>query len=76
MLLLLPDSSPDAPEHQVNPTQHDKLDDLISILMYKQQYQQQYLGNKKAQLTQGLRATAPSFQDGRQPPSWTLSNWK
>jgi len=23
---------------------------------------------KKAQLTQGLRATAPSFQDGRQPP--------
>jgi len=32
--------------------------------------------NKKAQLTQGLRATAPSFQDGRQPPSWTLSNRK
>ena len=30
--------------------------------------------NKKAQLTQGLRATAPSFQDGRQPPSWILSN--
>jgi len=30
--------------------------------------------NKKAQLTQGLRA--PSFQDGRQPPSWTLSNRK
>jgi len=29
---------------------------------------------KKAQLTQGLRATAPSFQDGRQPPSWILSN--
>ena len=26
--------------------------------------------NKKAQLTQGLRATAPSFQDGRQLPSW------
>jgi len=25
--------------------------------------------NKKAQLTQGLRATAPSFQDGRQLPS-------
>jgi len=25
--------------------------------------------NKKAQLTQGLRVTAPSFQDGRQPPS-------
>jgi len=24
--------------------------------------------DKKAQLTQGLRATAPSFQDGRQPP--------
>jgi len=21
-----------------------------------------------------LRATAPSFQDGRQPPSWILSN--
>jgi len=33
-------------------------------------------GNKKAQLTQGLRATAPSFQDGRQPPSWILSNRK
>jgi len=32
--------------------------------------------NKKAQLTQGLRATAPSFQDGRQPPSWILSNRK
>jgi len=31
---------------------------------------------KKAQLTQGLRATAPSFQDGRQPPSWILSNRK
>jgi len=30
----------------------------------------------KAQLTQGIRATAPSFQDGRQPPSWILSNWK
>jgi len=30
--------------------------------------------NKKAQLTQGLRATAPSFQDGRQSPSWILSN--
>jgi len=30
--------------------------------------------NKKAQLTQGLRATAPSFQDGRQLPSWILSN--
>jgi len=29
--------------------------------------------NKKAQLTQGLRATAPSFQDGRQSPSWILS---
>jgi len=28
--------------------------------------------NKKAQLTQGLRATAPSFQDGRQPPFWIL----
>jgi len=27
---------------------------------------------KKAQLTQGLRATAPSFQDGCQPPSWIL----
>jgi len=26
--------------------------------------------NKKAQLTQELRATAPSFQDDRQPPSW------
>jgi len=32
--------------------------------------------NKKAQLTQGLCATAPSFQDGRQPPSWILSNRK
>jgi len=32
--------------------------------------------NKKAQLTQGLGATAPSFQDGRQPPSWILSNPK
>jgi len=32
--------------------------------------------NKKAHLTQGLRATAPSFQDGRQPPSWILSNRK
>jgi len=32
--------------------------------------------NKKAQLTQGLRATAPSFQDVRQPPSWILSNRK
>jgi len=31
---------------------------------------------KKAQLTQGLCATAPSFQDGRQPPSWILSNCK
>jgi len=31
---------------------------------------------KKAQLTKGLRTTAPSFQDGRQPPSWILSNWK
>jgi len=30
--------------------------------------------NKKAQLTQGLRATGPSFQYGRQPPSWILSN--
>ena len=30
--------------------------------------------NKEAQLTQGLRA--PSFQDGRQPPSWILSNRK
>ena len=26
----------------------------------------------KAQLTQGLRATAPSFQDGRQPPAAIL----
>jgi len=25
--------------------------------------------NKEAQLTQGLHATAPSFQGGRQPPS-------
>jgi len=32
-------------------------------------YCQQQEKNKKAQLTQGLRATAPSFQDGRQPPS-------
>jgi len=32
--------------------------------------------NMKAQLTQGLRATAPSFQGGRQPPSWILSNRK
>jgi len=32
--------------------------------------------NKKAQLTQGLRATTPSFQDGLQPPSWILSNRK
>jgi len=32
--------------------------------------------NKKAQLMQGLRATAPSFQDGHQPPSWILSNQK
>jgi len=32
--------------------------------------------SKKAQLTQGLRATAPLFQDGRQPPSWILSNRK
>jgi len=32
--------------------------------------------NKKAQMTQGLRATAPSFQDGRQPPSWILWNRK
>ena len=32
--------------------------------------------NKKAQLTQGLRTTAPSFQDSRQPPSWILSNRK
>jgi len=32
--------------------------------------------NKKAQLPQGLRATAPSFQDGHQPPSWILSNRK
>jgi len=31
---------------------------------------------KKAQLTQGLRATALSLQDGRQPPSWILSNRK
>jgi len=30
--------------------------------------------HKKAQMTQGLRATAPSLQDGRQPPSWILSN--
>jgi len=29
---------------------------------------------KKAQLTQGLRATAPSFQDSRQLQSWILSN--
>jgi len=28
--------------------------------------------DKKAQLTQGLRATASSFQDGRQPSSWIL----
>jgi len=32
--------------------------------------------NKKAQLTQGLRATAPSLQDGCQPLSWILSNRK
>jgi len=32
--------------------------------------------NKKTQLTQGLRPTTPSFQDGRQPPSWILSNRK
>jgi len=32
--------------------------------------------NKKAQRTKGLRATAPSFQDGLQPPSWILSNRK
>jgi len=32
--------------------------------------------NKKAQLTLGLRATAPSFKDGRQPPSRILSNRK
>jgi len=32
--------------------------------------------NKKAQMTQGLRATAPSFQDGRQLPSSILSNRK
>jgi len=32
--------------------------------------------DKKAQLTQGLRATAPSFQDGRQPTSWILLNRK
>jgi len=30
--------------------------------------------NKKAQLTQGLCAIVPSFQDGRQLPSWILSN--
>jgi len=28
------------------------------------------------QLTQGLSATAPSFQDGRQTPSWILSSRK
>jgi len=32
--------------------------------------------NKKAQLAQGLHATEPSFQDGRQPPAWILSNRK
>jgi len=31
---------------------------------------------QEAQLTQGFSATAPSFQDGRQPPSWILSNRK
>jgi len=30
--------------------------------------------NKKARLTPGLRATAPSFQDGRQLQSWILLN--
>jgi len=34
------------------------------------------LTNKKAQLTQGLHATAQSFQDGCQPPPWILSNRK
>jgi len=32
--------------------------------------------DKKAQLTQGLRATSPLFQDGRQPQSSILSNRK
>ena len=32
--------------------------------------------NKKAHQTQGLRATAPSFQDGRQPPSWRLGYYR
>jgi len=36
------------------------------MLKYKLQVTVNY---KKAQLTQGLRATALSFQDGRQPPS-------
>jgi len=31
---------------------------------------------KKAQLMHGLHASAPSFQDGRQPLSWILSNRK
>jgi len=34
------------------------------------------INNKKAQLTQSLLAKAPLFQDGRQPPSWILSNRK
>ena len=38
-------------------------------------YERFFQLNKKAQLTQGLRATAPSFQDGRQPPSLSRHDW-
>jgi len=45
-------------------------------LPFEAEGQDAAMKNKKAQLTQGLRATAPSFEDGRQPPSWILSNRK
>jgi len=55
---------------------------MVPIICEKSDYDQLHINevfgifDKKAQLTQGLRATAPLFQDGRQPPSWILSNRK
>ena len=49
---------------------------------YLCQIQLDTVSNKKAQLTPGLRANSAviprwrQFQDGRQPPSWLLSNRK
>ena len=37
---------------------------------------QKYYKKAHSQLTQGLHATAPSFHDGRQTPSWILSKCK